>query len=175
MSSFLPRKFFLLFTKMCCPPPIKVWSYMNTCAAVSAGTCATLLCNQKKNQAVCSKFHQHKENPTRILPQCKCKAKNLVTEHQFDSAISLHLLQNLACASNLKCTAIFHFGQGKNIVPTIWLHWKKRISKFINRVCAIKKNVRMHSIFPTSRDACACWQSNSSASWCAIPHRNSTN
>ena len=83
---FQTRKI-LLSIHVQCPSLIKVWSYINRCAAVIAGTWIAHL-------------YDCKINPTKVLPKRNCK--NITPLHQQDcgSAIGLHLIQNLDCASH---------------------------------------------------------------------------
>ena len=83
---------------MRCPPPTKAWSYINKCAGVTAGTWAAHLKdsmmelhNTSRNSSETNPY------PSRTLPTRNCKTK-ILSIHNCESAIGLHLLQNDECA-----------------------------------------------------------------------------
>ena len=62
-------------------------------------------------------FIRRKQQPTKILPEQKCKIRSTATHHQCGSAIGLHLMQNPECATqysndqfsvSAKTRSIFH-------------------------------------------------------------------
>ena len=85
-------------TKIRCPPPTKAWSYINTCADVTAGTWAAHF----KDCMI--ELHNTSRNPseTNPYPQEPCQHATAKQKlHQAttcDSAIGLRLLQNDECA-----------------------------------------------------------------------------
>ena len=63
-------------------------------------------------------FIRRKQEPTKILPERKCKIRSIATQQQCVSAIRLHLMQNLECATQYrndqffilaKARSMFHF------------------------------------------------------------------
>ena len=85
-------------TKIRCPPPTKAWSYINTCAGLTAGTWAAHLkdLHDKIAQHI-PKSIRNKSIPLRTLPTRDCKTKTS-SSHNCDSTIGLHLLQCDKCA-----------------------------------------------------------------------------
>ena len=62
---------------------------------------------------------RNKENPTKVLLKRNCKITTSLNQQDCDSAIGLHLIQNLDCASHYhidqfsilaKARTIFHLG-----------------------------------------------------------------
>ena len=81
--------------KIRCPPPTKAWSYINTCAGVTAGTstahlkdCMIELHNTSRNPSETNPY------PQELCQPATAKQKKISTIHNCDSAIGLHLLQN---------------------------------------------------------------------------------
>ena len=80
---------------MLCLPFNKVWS----CTAVIAGTWVAHLYVWRINQHL-SNFIRRKQQPTKILPERKCKIISIATQQQCVSAIGLHLMRNSECATH---------------------------------------------------------------------------
>ena len=59
----------------------------------------SLRLKERINQHV-PNFIRRKQQPTKILPQRKCKIKSIATNQQCVSANGLHLMQNPACATH---------------------------------------------------------------------------
>ena len=92
---FQQENYYQQSTKIRCPPPTKAWSYINTCASVTAGMWAAHL----KDCMI--ELHNTSRNPfeTNLYPQEPCQhvtAKQKL--HQATTVIGLHLLQNDECA-----------------------------------------------------------------------------
>ena len=64
-----------------------------------AGTWVAHLNVWRINQHV-SNFIRKKQQPTKILPERKCKIKSIATQQHCVSAIKLHLMQNPECATH---------------------------------------------------------------------------
>ena len=86
---------------MRCPLTTKAWSYINTCAGVTADRWAANL----KDCVI--KLHNTSRNPSETnpyprepcqLPTRNCKTKISTIHSCCDSTIGLHLLQNDECA-----------------------------------------------------------------------------
>ena len=58
----------------------------------------SLRLEERINQHV-SNFIRRKQQPTKILPERKCKIRSIATHQQCVSAIGLHLMQNPKCAT----------------------------------------------------------------------------
>ena len=74
-------------TKMRCPPPTKAWSYINTCADVTAGKWATHL----KNCMI--ELHNTSRNPsaTNPYPQEPCQHATAKQKSQQSTTVILRL------------------------------------------------------------------------------------
>ena len=88
---FEPEICYQQSTKIRCPPPTKAWSYINTCAGVTAGTLHDRIAQH------IPKSIRNKSIPSRTLPARDCKTKTS-SSHNCDFAIGLHLLQNDECS-----------------------------------------------------------------------------
>ena len=86
------------FTKMRCPPSTKAWSYIHTCAGVTAGTWAAHF------KECMIELHNTSRNPSETNPYPQKPCQHVTAKQIFhqsttcDSAIGLHLLQNDECA-----------------------------------------------------------------------------
>ena len=58
----------------------------------------SLRLEERINQRV-PNFIRRKQQPTKILPERKCKIRSTATHQQYGSAIGLHLMQNPECAT----------------------------------------------------------------------------
>ena len=59
--------------------------------------CTSLRLEERVNQHV-PNFIQRKQQPTKILPERRCKIRSIATHQQCGSAIGLRLMQNPECA-----------------------------------------------------------------------------
>ena len=97
-----PEKSFHPSTKMLSVPSIQqsmvVYEYVCCCDCRYVG-CTSLHLEERINQHV-PNFIQRKQQPTKILPERKCKIRSIATHQQCGSAIGLHLMQNPECATH---------------------------------------------------------------------------
>ena len=103
-------------------------------------------------------FIRRKQQPTKILPERKCKIRSIATHQQCGSAIGLRLMQNPECAlqySNdqfsilAKARSMFHL----SILEATYIKIRKPI------LCRQKEFVYSLQIFFTNSDvACQQWQ-----------------
>ena len=126
----------------------KLESYINTCAAVIAGTWVAhlyLYLDKRINQHV-PNFIRRKQQLTKILPERKCKIRTIATHQQCGSVIGLHLKKNPECATQssndqfsilAKTRSIFHF----SVLKATYIKIRKPI------LCRQKKFVYSLQIF----------------------------
>ena len=76
---------------------VVVYKYVCRCDCRYVGR-TTLRLEEGINQHV-SNFIRRKQQPTKILPERKCKIRSIATHQQCGSAIGLHLMQNSECAT----------------------------------------------------------------------------
>ena len=100
----------------------------------------SLRLDERINQHV-TNFIRRKQQPTKILPEQKCKIRSTATHQQCGSAIRLHLMQ-------LKQDPCF-----------IFRYWKLHISKSGKQLFVTKKSSFIHFEFFSNSDvACQQWQ-----------------
>ena len=74
-----------------------VYEYVCRCDCRYVGR-TSLRLEERINQHV-PNFIRRKQQPTKILPERKCKIRSIATHQQCVSAIGLHLMQNPECAT----------------------------------------------------------------------------
>ena len=72
------------------------YEYVCRCDCRYVG-CTSLRLEERINQHV-PNFIRRKQQPTKILPERRCKIRSIPTHQQCGSAIGLHLMQNPECA-----------------------------------------------------------------------------
>ena len=70
-------------TKVRCPPPTKAWSYINTCAGVTAGTCAVHL----KDCTI--KLHNTSQNPSERNPYFQEPCQHVIAKQKFHQSTTV--------------------------------------------------------------------------------------
>ena len=132
----------------------------------------TSICLEERINQHVPNFIRRKQQPTKILPERKCKIRSIATHQQCVSAIGLHLMQNPECATHYSydqfsilaiARSMFHL----SVLEATYI----KISKPI--LCRQKEFV--HFKFFTSSDAvCQEWQ-RCSVSWRTHDFQNSPN
>ena len=132
---------------MLCLPFNKVWSYTNTCAAVIPGTWVAHLYVWRKESLRLEQTNKHvpnfirrKQQPTKILPERKCKIRSTATHQQCGSAIGLHLMQNPECATQYSNDQFSILAKSKIHVSFTFRYWKLHISKSVSQFFVTKKS-----------------------------------
>ena len=74
-----------------------LYEYVCHCDCQYVGR-TSLRLEKKINQHV-PNFIRRKQQPTKTLPERKCKIRSIATHQQCGSAIGLHLMQNPECAT----------------------------------------------------------------------------
>ena len=104
-------------------------------------------------------FIRRKQQPTKILPERKCKIRSIATHQQCGSAIGLHSMQNPECATQYsndqfsilaKARSMFHF----SVLGGIGYISKSRSQFFV----AKKSSFIQFKFFTNSDVACQQWQ-----------------
>ena len=107
-----------------------VYEYVCRCDCRYVGR-TSLRLEERINQNV-PNFIRRKQQPTKILPERKCKIRSIATHQQCSSVIGLYLMQNPECASQYsddqfsilaKARSIFHL----SVLGTTYIKIRKPI------------------------------------------------
>ena len=114
----------------------------------------SLRLEKRSNQHV-PNFIRKKQQPTKILPEPKCKIRSIASHQQCVSAIGLHLMQNLECATQYSNDQFSILAKARFVFHLSVLEATVYISKSVNQFFAAKMSLFIHFKFFSSSDA-AC-------------------
>ena len=114
----------------------------------------SLRLEERINQNV-PNFIRGKQQPTKILPERKCKIRSIATHQQCVSAIGLHLMQNPECATHYCNDQFSILAKVRSMFHLSLLKATYSISKSVCHFLVAKKSLFIYFKFFTNSDA-AC-------------------